>query len=256
MVRMMEVTRQDIDQGLHELGLSKGDAVEVHSSLSSCGLVVGGPATVVDAILDGVGADGTVVMSAYPLSRPLPVTDDDRARGVTWKVRVLPDGSQEGTGMGAVAEEFCRRPGIILGNGVHRVAAWGHHAARYAEQGYQQLVDADGSALLIGVGIDRCSSLHLADSVPLPPALRSHFTVPEEVRAAYDADIHVGYHEPPETPWDKAKEAVDRRGLIRKHRIGQAHCMMFRVRPMLDAIKSILNRDPFGAFGLSDLAHG
>jgi len=163
--RMMEVTRQDIDQGLHELGLSKGDAVEVHSSLSSFGRVVRGAVTVVDAVLDAVGAvldavgaDGTVVMSAYPISRGLPVTDEDRARGVTWKVRVLPDGSHDRTGMGAVVEEFCRRPGVIFGKGVHRVGAWGHHAERHAERGYQQLADVDGLALLMGVGIDRCSS--------------------------------------------------------------------------------------------------
>jgi hypothetical protein len=65
---MIEGTRQDMDQGLHELGVSNGDAVEVHSSLSSLGHVVGGAATVVDALPNALGADETVVMSAYRVS--------------------------------------------------------------------------------------------------------------------------------------------------------------------------------------------
>jgi len=85
---------------------------------------------------------------------------------------------------------------------------------------------------------------------------RSYFTIPEEVRRAYSADVCVGYHEPPETPWDKAKEAMERRGLIRKRRISQADCMLFRVRPMLGAIESIVKRDPFGAFGLAPAGGG
>ena len=249
----MEVTRQGITKGLHRLGVSRGDVVEVHSSLSRFGTVAGGAEAVVDVLLAAVGPGGTVVMSAYPVSRGLDVTDRDRARGVTWKVRVLPEGSKERTAMGAVVEEFCGRPGVIVGEGIHRVAAWGRHAERHVMRGYQELVDADGLALLLGVGIDRCSSLHLADSVPLPRPLDAYFRIPDEVRQAYPPDVCIGYHEPPETPWAKAKEEIDKQGLIRKGRIGQADCMLFRVRPMLAAIESILKRDPFAAFGLTDL---
>jgi aminoglycoside N3'-acetyltransferase len=54
--------------------------------------------------------------------------------------------------MGAIADEFRRRPGTVLGRGVHRVCAWGRDAQRHAE-GYQHLLEADGSVLLLGVGI-------------------------------------------------------------------------------------------------------
>ena len=33
---------------------------------------------------------------------------------VRWKVRILPPGSQEPTGMGAVADLFCRLPGTVI----------------------------------------------------------------------------------------------------------------------------------------------
>ena len=46
-----ELTRDDIAQGLRELGLAAGDAVLLHSSLSSIGRVVGGADAVIDAFL-------------------------------------------------------------------------------------------------------------------------------------------------------------------------------------------------------------
>lgn len=32
--------------------------------------------------------------------------------------------------MGAIVHEFCGRPGVVTGEGIHRVAAWGHEAKR------------------------------------------------------------------------------------------------------------------------------
>ena len=37
----------------------------VHSALSALGHVIGGPRTVVEGLIDAVGADGTLMMPAY-----------------------------------------------------------------------------------------------------------------------------------------------------------------------------------------------
>ena len=63
-----ETSRVDKDvivQGLRELGLREGDLMVVHSSLSSFGYVVGGPDTVIDALLETVGPRGTVIMPTH-----------------------------------------------------------------------------------------------------------------------------------------------------------------------------------------------
>ena len=116
------VTQQDIEYGLQKLGLGRGDAVEVHSSLSSFGYVQGGASTVVDALMNVVGKDGALVMSAYPVSRALPLTEEEKARGIIWKVRFLKDDFEEKTGMGVIADEFRRRPETLLGKNLHRVS--------------------------------------------------------------------------------------------------------------------------------------
>ena len=72
------LTRIEIEDGLQQLGLTRGDAVEVHSALSSLGWVEGGAATVVDALLNVVSEEG-VVMSAYPVSKPLLLTEEEKA---------------------------------------------------------------------------------------------------------------------------------------------------------------------------------
>ena len=147
---------KDIEEGLRRLGLSRGDAVEVHSSLSSMGWVQGGAATLIEALMDVVGEEGALVMSAYPVSPPLPLTDEERARGIGWKVRILEAGSDEKTGLGAVSDTFRGWPGVVCGPGPFRMCAWGRDA-RLHNKTYQHLLDVDGWALLVGVDIHRCS---------------------------------------------------------------------------------------------------
>jgi len=73
----MKVSKDDIVRDLRKLGVTEGLAVEVHSSLSSIGHVIGGASTVVDALMEVVGSTGTLVMSNYPLSRLLPVSEEE-----------------------------------------------------------------------------------------------------------------------------------------------------------------------------------
>ena len=55
------ITLADISISLRALGLGPGHHVLVHSSLSSMGHVDGGAPTVVQALLDVVGPQGTVL---------------------------------------------------------------------------------------------------------------------------------------------------------------------------------------------------
>ena len=59
------VTRTSLVRDLRALGVAYGDKLLVHSSLASLGFVVGGGRTVIDALLDAVGEDGTIMMPTY-----------------------------------------------------------------------------------------------------------------------------------------------------------------------------------------------
>ncbi len=65
---MSDLTKQQLVTAFKELGLDTGDVVLVHSSYKSFGGVEGGPQTVIDAILEVIGKEGTLVMPTFTLS--------------------------------------------------------------------------------------------------------------------------------------------------------------------------------------------
>ncbi len=54
---------------LREVGLEKGDAVMVHTSLKRMGYVCGGAQTVIEALMEVVGKDGTIMMPTQSWKR-------------------------------------------------------------------------------------------------------------------------------------------------------------------------------------------
>lgn len=64
----MTVDKNMIRSGLSDLGVTPGDALLVHSSLRSFGYVDGGADTVIDALLETVGDDGTIVVPTLTFS--------------------------------------------------------------------------------------------------------------------------------------------------------------------------------------------
>ena len=78
----MIVSKDQIINGLRELGIKLGMELEVHSSLSSFGYVEGGAATVIQALQETVGLEGSIFMPALRLSPELPLTETDRQLGI------------------------------------------------------------------------------------------------------------------------------------------------------------------------------
>ena len=59
------MTKQEIIAGLREMGLTTGDKVLLHSSLFSLGNVEGGPDAAIDAFLEVLGSDGTLLVPVF-----------------------------------------------------------------------------------------------------------------------------------------------------------------------------------------------
>ena len=168
------VTKQDLIAGFRLLGLREGGIVGVHSSLSRFGYVEGGAEAVIDALLETVGNEGSVVMPAYSnnLERQ-EIPPEEQAMGMTWKSHVLPfDPARDGAWTGKITDTFWRRKGALRGaNRTHSLAAIGPQAAKLVE-GWHQLLALDGSILLLGVTLGNCSSMHLAEEgITLPRSI-------------------------------------------------------------------------------------
>ncbi|CAG0933718.1 hypothetical protein TFLX_03195 [Thermoflexales bacterium] len=188
-------------------------------------------------------------MSAYPLSKPLLLTEEEKARGILAKVQIYGEDYNGPTGMGVIADEFRQRPGTMLGAGIHRVCAWGHNADQHSK-GYQYLLEIDGLILLLGVGINSCSSMHQAEKVGIPPEITEYFKLPDDIRGDYPEDMYIAYGSTPDDAWEKVRAEAERRGLIRRYRVCNAECMLFRARSVVGIYEDALRTNPLGLFGV------
>lgn len=177
------LTKADFIEGFRELGIKKGASVFAHTSLSSLGYVCGGAQTVIEALLDTVGKEGTIMMPSQSWKNLDPETGVHGDLPKEWYGVIRecwpaydPDITPSNN-MGSVAEMFRRWPGAVRSSHPARsVAAVGKYAAFLTENHdlsnifgagspLDRLYQLDGEVLLIGVGYDKNTSLHLADAL-------------------------------------------------------------------------------------------
>lgn len=173
------VTRARLAADLTGLGLGPGSIVMVHTSLRSLGWVVGGEQTVLDALRDAVGVDGTIVMPAqsWQLCDPAFLQDQpaDWWQTIRDNLPVYdPDITPTRT-MGVVAELFRTIPGTLRSTHPHRsIAANGPAAATITavhdldspageRSPLRALYDLGASVLLLGTTPATLTALHLAE---------------------------------------------------------------------------------------------
>lgn len=178
---MTVVTARMIADDLRVLGVRRGAVVLAHVGMSRIGTVVGGEQAVVEALLDVVGDDGTLVMptQSWQLCDPAYLDDPALPPAVWPLVRDhLPAYDPRRTPtrtMGRVAELFRTLPGAVRSGHPHRsVAAIGQRAQEivavhdldtpHGERSpLAVMYDLGASTLLLGVGHDKSTVLHLAE---------------------------------------------------------------------------------------------
>jgi len=173
------VTRDDVRGAIRELRLD-AKTVCVHSSLSSFGHVEGGAAAVVEAF---VNEECTLVVPVFAatvfgvaapegMRPPRNGYDYDAAYDSPGRDRIFrPDSNDISPSMGAIPAAVLARPERLRGNHpLCSFAAVGPRADLVLEQRpldvyapLRILVARDGIVLLIGVGLDRMTLIHLAE---------------------------------------------------------------------------------------------
>ena len=160
------VTRRDIVDGLHRIGLREGQVALVHSGLRPFGNVEGGAETVVDALLEVLGPRGTLVVPTFTFKH-------EAATGAG--ERPLIDPASDPSEMGAISEATRRRPDARRTTAYrHSFAAIGHRADLIASvdpalppfdfrSTFGVLLALDAQVVLLGVTYARSTSHHFAE---------------------------------------------------------------------------------------------
>jgi aminoglycoside N3'-acetyltransferase len=149
-----------IDEQLRQLGVRPGGVLLVHTAFSKIRPVEGGPAGLIAGLRSAMGPHGTLVMPS--------MSDDDEHPFDRMKTPCR--------GMGIVAEIFWQMPGVLRSDSPHAFAAVGPHAARITaghpwdvphglDSPVGRVHELDGQVLLLGVGQDGNTTIHLAESL-------------------------------------------------------------------------------------------
>lgn len=176
------ITVNTLEQDLKKLGVQEGMTLLVHSSFKSLGeWVLGGPVSVILALEKAIGRSGTLVMPTHTgdlsdpagwVNPPVPEAwwETIRAEMPPYDADLTPC-----NGMGIIPETFRKQKGVVRSSHPQvSFAAWGAHAQDIVS-GHElgnglgecspiaNIYNRQGWVLLLGVGHENNTSLHLAE---------------------------------------------------------------------------------------------
>ena len=217
---------------LRALGVERGGVLVVHAAFSKVGPLEGGPAGLIEGLRAAVGPEGTLVMPS--------MSDDDEH---PFDVHATPC-----AGMGIVADTFWRMPGVLRSDSPHAFAAIGPRAAEITaphpvdvphgpDSPVGRVHDLDGQVLLLGVGHDADTTIHLAENLAgVRYGLPNHATILVDGRATRCDYIEVDHCC---QNFARMDAWLDTEGLQRRGPVGHAEARLVRSR---DIVRLALRR--------------
>ena len=220
----MLVARSRLVRDLRELGLETGGVAMVHCRMSALGRVVGGAETVVRALIDVSGPDGTLM--AYTGWQDCPPDDLDELDEGTRRIHLEehpaydPRVALSSRDHGRVPEALRTWPGARhSGHPEAGVAAVGpfaesltathpHDDAYGAGTPYARLVELGGRVLVLGAPLDTVTLVHHAEAVARVPGKR---------RVRYGMPVILG--DPGERVWRTFSDIDTSKGALPYERV-------------------------------------
>ena len=245
-------TPTSLAEELRDVGLGDGMTVMVHSSLSRLGFVAGGAQSVVAALLDVVGPDGTLMMPTHSsqLSDP-----------AQWQAPPVPESwwatIQDGMpafdphltpsrSMGAIVECFRHVPGTVRSaHPTVSATAVGPRADELVhghtfDDGLSEsspqarLYQLDGHILLLGVTHTNNTSLHLSENRGAPRgAARQSNTAPVTIDGVRTLVTYTELSDETDD-FDKIGAEFAKSGLQRTGPVGAGTALFMRARDIVD----------------------
>lgn len=225
-----KVTRQMLN-----LGVTPGGVLLVHCAFSKVRPIEEGPPGLITALRHALGPEGTLVMPSMTDSDDYPF-DPQRTPC---------------PGMGIVADTFWRLPDVVRSDSPHAFAACGPAAAAVTaphpvdlphglDSPVGRVYDRDGQVLLLGVGHDANTTIHLAEALAGVRYRRKSqaFIVQngQPTRIDYPEIDHCCQNFALADGWLEAK------GLQRRGQVGHAEARLMRSRDLVSIVTEQLQR--------------
>ncbi len=243
------IKKETISYDLEKLGLKAGDMVMVHSSLSSLGgYVEGGYDAIIDAFMDLLGSDGTLLMPA------LSYTEVNRSKSV-FDIKNTPSCA------GTLTEHFRLRDKVIRSmHPTHSVCALGKYAREITKNHHSDftpvgpnspftlLPSYGGKILMLGCGLKPNTFMHSVEETAEVPYVFSHDPVEYTCRLSDETEVkalHLRHG------FDGYEQAYDRIiGVLNRkdyslNKVEKAKSYLFDSRILLEKALATLKDNPY-----------
>jgi aminoglycoside 3-N-acetyltransferase len=233
---------------LESMGIKEGDSLLVHASLRQMGFIQDGPATVNEALLSVLGADGNLLMPSSPVvSLQVDYVQDNPI----FNVKHTP------SRMGAISEHFRTMKGVKRSlHPTEPVCAHGPQAAFLTEGHFNQLTpysndspfhrlcELKGKILYIGVSLDNAgTSLHLLEDA-VEFAYPVYCDEIYDLRVIDDQNVEHRVKTKVHNPIYSKKRRCDdliplflTKNACKQVTLGNASCLLFDANLMLNTMK-------------------
>lgn len=241
------VAKSELVAQLRQVGIVPGDVLLIHTSMSKMGYLENGPQTAIDALLETLGPEGTLVMPSSPVAA---LQVDYMAQAPVFDVKSTP------SKMGAITEVFRKMPGTQRSlHPTEPVCAHGPQA-KFITEGHfgrltpydefspwQRLAQLNGKIIYAGVTlINAGTSLHtLEDSVEFeyPVYTEKIYTVSVIDLKGEEHQVKTRAHNPVWSAKRRCDELIpwfESEGVLTKFSLGKADSLLLHAQPMLDTM--------------------
>ncbi|WP_261130209.1 aminoglycoside N(3)-acetyltransferase [Bacillus sp. Marseille-Q3570] len=244
-------TRQSLKEDLHTLGVKEGMILMVHTSLKPLGWVCGGSQTVIQALMDAVTPEGTLIMQAHSadLSDPAywsnPPVPKDWWETIRETMPAFEPRMTKTRGLGIIPEQFRTYPDVYRSyHPTMSAAAWGKHAEEITNNhtldnglGEQSPIakayELDAYVLFLGTDFDTHTSFHLAEHRSgIRKTVSRGAPIIENGKRLWKNYLEIDYDDDPFAEVGKAFEKENES--ILKGKVGSADCKLFKQRDSVD----------------------
>jgi aminoglycoside 3-N-acetyltransferase len=224
------MNKDEIKHGLQALGLKQGDIVLLHSSLGSMGNIEGGAETVVNAFLETLGKNGTLVV---PVFGDLGI--------LTHAVKCHPDAVVSDCPKGTVA---------AIGTDARKICIdhWKADTVHGEGTPYLKIASLCGYVCLLGVDQDRNTTMHSVEALLRLPYLNPVSDLVQTPEGMLQKTWK--YYPGPHRDFIGLDRILRSSGKMKTGKIGNAVTRLIKAQDLVEILTDIGRRDP--AFCLCD----